>query len=256
MATVPSDYTIVGTVLAIAVAIILLSGLALYVAFRVRETLRDEKGRGARAAKVAFLIGLLFLSGGVFYFFASGFGAQNQATSQGTTSQSSSASSSATVLPTKSSVTSLATSSSTATLTTSTSVLTTTSTTTASAPGSPVTIQVTYPSTVSSGSGFYLQFTVYNSGSAPASGATLDLGSVIYTFTVVNATVCNPQCAPAPWSGSIVTVGTVNPGATVVNVGLRAPAQPTQFSGTTTLYYQGEPQPTSATITIRVTGRP
>ncbi len=49
MASVPSDYTIIGTVLAISVAIILLSGLALYISFRLRETLHEEKGRGARA---------------------------------------------------------------------------------------------------------------------------------------------------------------------------------------------------------------
>ncbi len=245
MAPAPSDFTLIGTVLAVSIAIILLSGLALYVAFRLRETLRDEKGGGARAAKVAFLIGLLFLSGGVFYFFASGFNPQNGGSSTLTVTTGSGAS------------TSTSTSSSSSTTSTSTTTSSTsTVSTTASAPGSSLSMSVSYPSSVGAGAGFYIQFTIYNNGASPVSGGSIDVGNLIYTFTINNATECNPQCAAITWSGSVINVGTVNPGATVVSIGVKAPAQPTQYSGSASLYYQGVTQPTTVTVTIRVTGHP
>lgn len=245
----PADVTIVGAVLAITVAILLLSGLALYVAFRVRDTLREEKGRGARAAKVAFLIGLLFLSGGVFYFFASGFGASGGSTPvTGTTSATLSTSYSSTSSSSSPPVTSTSSSA-----TSSSSTTTTTTTTTG---GGSVTLQASYPSTVSAGQGFYVQFSIYSSGTTALSGASLDLGGLSTTFTVVNATVCDPGCSPVTLSGGVINIGTLAAGSTAVQVGLRAPSSPTQFSGTATLNYQGEAQPASAAITIRVSGRP
>lgn len=243
MAPAPSDFTLIGTVLAVSIAIILLSGLALYVAFRLRETLREERGGGARAAKVAFLIGLLFLSGGVFYFFASGFGAQGGNTLTSTTTSIS-------VSTTTDTSTSSSSSSSTSASTTSTF------TTTASAPGSSLQMTVSYPTSVGVGAGFYIQFTVYNNGPSSIAGGSIDVGSLIYTFSITNATMCNPQCSAATWSGSLIDIGTVNPGATILTLGVKAPAQPAQYSGTATLYYQGVSQPTTVTIAIRVSGRP
>lgn len=244
----PSDITIVGTVLAVTVAILLLSGLALYVAFRVRDTLREEKGRGARVAKVAFLIGLLFLSGGVFYFFASGFNASaGSAQAIGTTS--------ATVSTSYSSSTTSHPARSTSSSATSTSSSSTTTATTSTSGGS-VSMQASYPSSVSAGQGFYVQFSIYNSGPSAASGVSLDVGGISATFTIVNATVCSPGCSQVTWSGGVINVGSLNTGSTVIQVGLKAPSTPTQFSGTATLNYQGEAQPVTASITIRVTGRP
>ncbi len=69
-----SPFSLVGVVLLIGLAVMALSGLGMYVAFRIRETLNDARGRGAKAAKLAFLIGLLFLSGTTFYLFATGIG--------------------------------------------------------------------------------------------------------------------------------------------------------------------------------------
>ncbi len=256
MSPFPSDYTIVGTVLAVAVAILLLSGLALYVAFRVRETLRDERGGGARTAKVAFLVGLLFISGGVFYFFASGFNAlgggttQTSLTGTSTTQPSTSSASSSTTVSTSGS-------SSTSTISTSTSTSAgSTSSTTASASQGAVTMQVAYPSSVNVGQGFYVTFSLYDSGSTTLPGASLDVGNLAVTFSIVNATVCNPGCTSVSWSGGVVAIGNLNPGSTVVTLGLKAPSSPAQFSGQATLNYQGEIQPVTVTITIRVSGRP
>ncbi len=254
---IPSDYTIVGTVLAIAVAILLLSGLALYIAFRVRETLHDERGRTARLVKVSLLIGLLFLSGGVFFFFASGFGSSGspgptQNTTLGTVSTSSGVSSlGSTSLTSATSTGQVSTSTNTASSSTSTTVTTVTT-----VGGGSVTMQVSYPSSVTAGQGFYLNFYIYNGASTTLSGASLDVGNLGITFAIVNATICNPQCTSATWSGSAINIGSLGPGATTVTLGVKAPSSPTQFSGQASLDYQGETQPVSATITIRVTGRP
>lgn len=66
------DYSIIGIVVAVTLAILAFSAIALYLAFRLRETFREEHQRGVRVAKAAFLIGILFLAGGLFYFFATG----------------------------------------------------------------------------------------------------------------------------------------------------------------------------------------
>ena len=242
----PSDITIVGTVLAFAVAILLLSGLALYVAFRIRETLRDEKGGSARTVKVAFLVGLLFLSGGVFYFFAPGFNVSGESSSTQVTSASTTATSSVLLSSTSASTSSTSTPSTTST----------TVTTTTTAVGGTVTMSVAYPSAVGVGQGFYIEFSVYNSGSTALTQASIDVGSLGISFIILNATMCNPQCSVTSWSGSVVNLGSLNPGATTVTLGVKAPSSPTQFSGQSALHYQTQTQAIVVTITIRVSGRP
>jgi len=64
------DVSILGIVFALILFIIIFSAVILYLAFRIKETFREEKRRGVRIAKIAFLIGVLFLAGGSFYFFA------------------------------------------------------------------------------------------------------------------------------------------------------------------------------------------
>ncbi|QQG48803.1 MAG: hypothetical protein HY247_00315 [archaeon] len=225
IALAATDYTIVGTVLAISVAIILLSGIALYVSFRVKEALKEERGTAARTAKVALLIGLLFLSGGVFYFFAAGFSSGGP-----TSTLSSSSGFSTTVSSTSTSVTY----------------------TTASPPGSQVTMQVSFPDRVVAGSSFTISFTIDNNGPATLTGGSLDVGNLFYTFSVNSAEKCAPACASTTWSGSVVQIGDMTPGVTVVTLGLTAPSQPQQFSTSATLYYVGMPQQISATISIQV----
>ena len=64
------DVSILGIVFALILFIIIFSAVILYLAFRIKETFSEEKRRGVRIAKIAFLIGVLFLAGGSFYFFA------------------------------------------------------------------------------------------------------------------------------------------------------------------------------------------
>lgn len=61
--------TILGIVFALILFIIIFSAIVLYLAFRIKEIFREEK-KGAGLVKIGFLIGILFLAGGSFYFFA------------------------------------------------------------------------------------------------------------------------------------------------------------------------------------------
>jgi len=64
------DLSVIGIVFAIILFIIFFAAVVLYLSFRIKETFREEKKRGFLVVKVAFLIGILFLAGGSFYFFA------------------------------------------------------------------------------------------------------------------------------------------------------------------------------------------
>ncbi len=65
-----TDLSIIGIVFAIILFIIFFAAIILYLAFRIKETFREERKRGILAVKIGFLIGILFLAGGSFYFFA------------------------------------------------------------------------------------------------------------------------------------------------------------------------------------------
>ena len=65
-----TDLSIIGIVFAIILFIIFFAAVILYLSFRIKETFREEKRRGMLAVKIGFLIGILFLAGGSFYFFA------------------------------------------------------------------------------------------------------------------------------------------------------------------------------------------
>ena len=257
MTALPSDITIIGTVLALAIAILLLSGLALYVAFRVRETLHDEKGGGARAAKVAFLIGLLFLSGGVFYFFASSLGAPGGAPTSQTSSSttlSSSAFSSATSTPTAS-LTSTSTTATTSTASTSTSTSTTSTTTTA-----PQSVSMTAPSCqgsrVKAGSTFTCDLFVYNQGSVAFSSATVDSSGDFakFIFLACTESANGGTNSQVPTTSNTIAVGNIVPGTTALTLTVQAPSQSGQYnSNTLILNAPGFSQPISVTFSIQVT---
>ena len=218
----PSDYTIVGLVLAVAVAILLLTGLALYVAFRLRETLRDEKGGRSRTVKVAFLIGLLFLSGGVFYFFASGFGASGgNSSTLGTSS-------------------------------TTTGPASSTHTSTAQAVSMPT---ASCPSRAMAGSTFTCYVTIYDQGSTTYGSATLLSSGDFLKFKILGCTesVNGSPSTFVPSSSNSVALGNISPGTTILTVSVQAPSQSGQNNNNVlTLNAPLLTQPISVTFTIQV----
>jgi hypothetical protein len=239
----PSDYTIIGTVLAVSIAIILLAGLALYVAFRVRETLHEERGSGAKAAKVAFLIGLLFLSGGVFYFFASGFNSGGNTSSTLTTGPPSTSTSGTTAV----------TSPSSGSPTTSTSTSTASSmTTTASSTGS-VGMTVNCPSSAAIGSSFSCTVSIDNAGGSSYQSTVLtsqgDLAQ--FTLTGCSETVNGNPASCTVVSATQVSVGSLSPGLTYLTVSLSPPSSAGQKSCSLVLSAVGL-QSVTSTFTMQV----
>lgn len=67
------DASIVGMVFAIILFIVFFSAIVLYLAYRIKETFRSETRRGIVVIKIVFLVGILFLAGGSFYFLANTF---------------------------------------------------------------------------------------------------------------------------------------------------------------------------------------
>lgn len=248
---IPSDYTIVGTVLALAVAILLLCGLALYVAFRLRETLRDEKGGSARAVKVAFLVGLLFLSGGVFYFFASGFAAPGGSTVVQTTSTASSStlSRASSVISTSAQDTT-ATSVSTSSATSSTSTLATTSAQAVSMP-----VPSCAGTRVTQGATFSCNVYIYDSGSATFSSATLVSSGDLtkFAFLGCDESVNGGPSSPVSCSSTSVAVGSIVPNTTVLTLTIQAPSQSGQNSNCLLTLSANGIQPITVAFGIQVT---
>jgi hypothetical protein len=64
------DIELLGIVAALVLFIVVFSAIVLYLAFRIKETFREGRGRGIVTAKVAFLVGVLFLTGAGFFFLA------------------------------------------------------------------------------------------------------------------------------------------------------------------------------------------
>jgi Domain of unknown function DUF11 len=254
MAGISADYSLVGIVIAVSLAIILLSGIALYVAFRIRETFREERGGMLRVAKVAFLIGLLFLSGGVFIFFASGIrpaGSPSTSTTVTTTvTDATSTSGTFTSPTTRTTTTTVTVSSSTSpTSTTSTSSVsstssTTSSTTTTSSQTPAVSMVLSYPPSVTAGSNFAFTLTVTNNGPGTANSVNVQAGTLLSSFTLVSSNYLI--------SGNVIEVGDVSPGSVVISLELQAPSRPGQTTGSLSLTYQQMAQPITASFTIRV----
>ena len=67
------DASILGMVFAIILFIVFFSAIVLYLAYRIKETFRSETRRGIIVIKIVFLVGILFLAGGSFYFLAGTF---------------------------------------------------------------------------------------------------------------------------------------------------------------------------------------
>jgi len=61
--------SILGIIFALILFIIAISAIILYLAFRIKETFREEGRKGMTVVKIAFLVGTLFLAGGSLYYF-------------------------------------------------------------------------------------------------------------------------------------------------------------------------------------------
>ena len=207
------DFSVIGIVFAIILLIIFFSAVVLYLSFRIKETFRKETRRGSTIIKIAFLIGILFLAGGLFYFFANTFTNVNDPS----------------VIPTP----------------TPTGQPTPTPSSTPSQ--SPIlTLSVSAPSQVGMTSQFSVSFTISNPTSFTATGVYLDTDNLFSDFEF--------QTSTHDRSGSVITLGDVSSGVTVVTVTLFSPDRARTYTNTITLNFQEMIIPVTESIVISTRG--
>jgi len=203
------DLTVIGVVFALILLIIFFSAVVLYLSFRIKETFRKETRRGATVAKVAFLIGILFLAGGLFYFFANTF--------TNTTEPSPTATPTPSANPTPTPV--------------NTPVLT---------------LSVSAPSQVGMNSELIITFTITNPTTFTANTVYLETSGLFSDFTL--------QSSTHDTTGSVINIGEVRSGVTVVSVELVAPDRARTLTNTVALNFQEMASPVTKSVTISVRG--
>ena len=205
------DLAVIGIVFAIILLIIFFSAVVLYLSFRIKETFRKETRRGATVAKVAFLIGILFLAGSLFYFFANTF------TNNIAPSPTSTPTPAPTITPT-------------------------------STPSQiPIlTLSVSAPSQVSMNSELSISFTINNPTSFTANGVYLETSGLFSDFAL--------QSSTHEITGSVIDIGEVSSGVTIVSVGVLSPDRARTNTNTITLNFQEMATPITKSITISVRG--
>jgi hypothetical protein len=205
------DLAVIGGVFAIILLMIFFSAVVLYLSFRIKETFRKETRRGATVAKVAFLIGILFLAGGLFYFFANTF--PNITEPPPTPTPTPIPTASPTPTPSQSPV---------------------------------LTLSVSAPSQVAMNSELSISFTINNPTTFTANGVYLETGGLFSDFTL--------QSSTHETTGSVINIGEVPSGITIVSVELISPSRARTLTNTVTLNFQEMVNPLTESLTISVRG--
>lgn len=211
------DLAVIGVVFALILLIIFFSAVVLYLSFRIKETFRKETRRGATVAKVAFLIGILFLAGGLFYFFANTF---TNITDP-----------SPTVTPTPNPTITPTPSASPNPTPSNTPVLT---------------LSVSAPSQVGMNSELSITFTITNPTTFTANAVYLETSGLFSDFTL--------QSSTHDTTGSVINIGEVPSGVTFVSVELTAPDRAKTLTNIVALNFQEMVTSVTKSVTVSVRG--
>ncbi len=215
------DLSVIGIVFAIILFIIFFAAVVLYLAFRIKETFREEKKRGMLAVKVAFLIGILFLAGGSFYFFAQVLTPQSSLPD--TTPPDNSSSN--TTLPETPPP----------------------SNETETENGNPeLAMSVSYPSRTKMNTKITMTFTITNPTEYTAHDVVVQTNVLFEQFNAVSTTYER--------TGNAIEIGDVPSGTIIVSLELTAPSKPQQMGDTITLTFKEMNEPITQEISISVTG--
>jgi predicted PurR-regulated permease PerM len=209
------DLAVIGIVFAIILLIIFFSAIVLYLSFRIKETFRKETRRGATIAKVAFLIGILFLAGGLFYFFANTFTNITEPSPTPTPTPTPSSTPTITPIPTPSQTSQLS-------------------------------LSVSAPSQTTMNSELSVGFTISNPTDLTFNGAYIETGSLFSDFTL--------QSSTHQTTGNVINIGDVASGVTIVNIELTSPNKAGTYSYTISLNFQDITNPVTKSVTIWVRG--
>jgi len=224
---VPFDFAILAIVFALILLVVFFSAVVLYLSFRIKETFRKETRRGATIAKVAFLIGTLFLAGGIFYFFA------NTMTDTISPNPTASPSPFASPTTTPNPNTPMPSPSSSA------------SPEPTSMPSTiPLNLNVAYPSTAKMRTEIVANFIITNPTSQTAHSAVIQTNVLFQSFTV--------QSTTHPIDGNVINIGDVPPGTLTITLKLLSPQRPTEVEDAVTLIYSEMATPITSEIKIEI----
>ena len=212
------DLSIIGIVFAIILFIIFFAAVVLYLSFRIKETFREEKKRGMLAVKVAFLIGILFLAGGSFYFFAQILTPYSPAHSPEPDNPIND-----TPLPP--------------------------SNDTGNENGKPeLTLYISYPSRARMNTEITMTFSITNPTEYIAHDVVIQTNVLFEYFNVVSST--------HKVTGNVIEIGDISPGTTVSSLNLVASSKPGEIRDTITLIFKEMTEQITQDISISVTGGP
>ena len=211
------DLSIIGIVFAIILFIIFFAAIVLYLSFRIKETFQEEKKRGMLVVKVAFLIGILFLAGGSFYFFA-----QIIAPTQEPSSNTDNPPNDTPLPPSNDTQT--------------------------ENEKPELTMYISYPSRIRISTQITITFSITNPTQYTAHDVIIQTSTLFETFELASST--------HTVTGNIIEINDVSPGTTVVSLNLATSNKPGDISDTIALIFSEMDQPITQNISISVTGGP
>ena len=210
------DLSIIGIVFAIILFIIFFAAIVLYISFRIKETFREEKKRGMLVVKVAFLIGILFLAGGSFYFFAQIIEHPSEPLPEPNNS---------------------------------TNVTQPTSNDTQTENEKPIlTMYISYPNTIRMNTEITITFSLTNPTQYTAHDTFIQTSTLFEIFQITSSTHTVTE--------NIIEINDVPTGTTIISIKLITSNKPGDISDTIALIFNEMNQPTTQTISISVTGGP
>jgi hypothetical protein len=225
------DIAIIGIVFALILLVIFFSAVVLYLSFRIKETFRKETRRGATVAKIAFLVGILFLAGGLFYFFANTL--TNIAEPNPTASPTPTSSPSPSPMTSPSPYPTV-------------TVPPTPTPTPKPTPTPTLVLGVSAPSQIRTNTPISISFTISNPTDSTAHGAYITTDGLFADFPVQSSTY--------EIDGNVINVRDAPSGTTVVSVDLLSPDRAGTFTYTIALNFQEMTAPVTKTLTILVRG--
>ena len=107
-------------------------------------------------------------------------------------------------------------------------------------------LAVSYPSSVAMNTNITMSFTIRNLASTTAHGATIEAETLFSYFAIVFST--------REVIGTVVNVGDVPPGTTIISLTLLSPNKPGTVTDTVNLLFQEMTAPVSQQVVITVRG--
>lgn len=230
------DLSIIGIVFAIILFIIFFAAIVLYLSFRIKETFREEKKKGFLVVKVGFLIGILFLAAGSFYFFAQ---------ILGSSPNSSLPDNSTDIIPSSDPTNSTDTTEPEMPIDNSTSPADNTTNET----GNPIlNLIISYPSRIRMNSEITMTFSITNPTEYIAHDAVIQTSTLFEYFNVISST--------HTVTGHAIELNDIASGTTICSLNLMSSNRPIEVREIITLVFNEMTEQITKEVSISITGGP